>query len=119
MKGRKLKTSVERLRLLGKPSAVGPESLLLILLSTGDLFVTYSLLWQQRFYEANPVARWFFERWNIAGLTAFKFGLIALVVVLGETIERHRPRVGRAILVLGCVTAAAVMLHGLRLLRGD
>ena len=95
------------------------ESLLLVTLSACDLFMTYILLWQGgHFYEANPVARWFFERWNIAGMTAFKFGLVAIIIVLCETIERHRPRVGRAIVLLGCVAALIVSLHGLRLLLG-
>ena len=103
----------------GKHAVLGWESLVLILLSMGDLFLTYALLWQGRIYEANPVARWFFDRWNIAGMTIFKFGVIAFVIILAETIERRRPRVGRAILILGCVAAAAVMIHSLRLLQGD
>src|SRR5262245_13994873 len=94
--------------LLGKQAVLGWERLVLILLSAGDLFLTYALLWQGRIYEANPVARWVFERWNIAGMTIFKFGVIAFVVILAEAIERRRPGVGRSILILGCVTAAAV-----------
>ena len=95
------------------------ESLLLVVLSACDLFITYLLLWQNgQFYEANPLARWFFDRWNIAGMTAFKFGLVAIIVVLCETIERHKPRVGRAIVILGCVAALIVSIHGLRLLIG-
>ena len=95
------------------------ESLLLVVLSAGDLFVTYMLLWRGgHFYEANPLARWFFDRWNIAGMTAFKFGLVAIIIVLCEIIERHKPRVGRAIVILGCVAALIVSIHGLRLLIG-
>jgi hypothetical protein len=119
MKGRKSRGRLGRFEMLGKTSVLGPESLVLVLLSAGDLLVTYSLLWQGRFYEANPVARWVFNHWNIAGMTAFKFGVIAGVIVLGETIERHRPGVGRAILILGSVAAAAVMVHGLRLMGSD
>jgi Domain of unknown function (DUF5658) len=95
------------------------ESLLLVVLSACDLFMTYLLLWKAgHFYEANPLARFFFDRWNIAGMTAFKFGLVAIIIILCETIERHRPRVGRAIVLLGCVAALIVSLHGLRLLIG-
>lgn len=79
--------------------------------------MTYLLLWQGgRFYESNPVAQWFFARWNVAGLTGFKFALVGVIVVLSETIERHRPGVGRAILILGSVAALLVTVHGLRLL---
>jgi hypothetical protein len=91
------------------------ESVLFVALSAADLFMTYRLLWHGQFFEANPLAQWFFARWNIAGMTAFKFGLVAFIIVLCETIERHRPRVGRVILLLGCVAAAAVVIHGLRL----
>ena len=95
------------------------ESLLLVLLSACDLFITYMLLWRGgQFYEANPLARWFFDRWNIAGMTAFKFGLVGIIIVLCETIERHRPRVGKAIVILGCIAALIVTIHGLRLLLG-
>lgn len=117
MKGASGKRRRDRSYSLAGPSHVGPVSLLLIVLSAGDLFVTYLLLRRGGgAYEANPLARWFFDRWNIAGMTGFKFGTIAVVVILGETIERHRPGVGRAILALGCVAATIVMVHGLRLL---
>jgi Domain of unknown function (DUF5658) len=92
------------------------ESLLLVVLSAADLFMTYVLLWRGQFYEANPIALWFFNRWNVAGLTSFKFGMVALIVTLSETIERHRPGVGRAILLFGSVAAVLVTVHGFRLL---
>lgn len=89
----------------------------LVIFSVTDLFMTYRLLWQGgRFYELNPVAQWFFQRWNIAGMTAYKFGMVALILVLGEVIERHRPGWGRTIVVLGACAAAIVTAYGLRLL---
>ena len=104
---------------LSGPSHLGPLSVLLVVLSLGDLFVTYRLLWQGgRFYEANPVARWVFEQWNIAGMTAYKLGVIGFVILLGETIERKRPGVGKAIMILGCIAATVVMIRGLQLLHG-
>ena len=104
--------------LLGGPSRLGPISLLLVVLSLGDLIVTYILLWQGgRYYEANPIARLIFERWNIAGMTLFKFGVIGFVILLGEIIERRRPGVGKAIIGFGCVAATAVIVHGIRLLQ--
>ncbi len=103
---------------LGGPSQLGSLSLLLVILSLGDLLVTYTLLWQGgRYYEANPIARFIFERWNIAGMTIFKFGVIGFVILLGEIIERRRPGLGKAILALGCGTALAVIIHGVRLFQ--
>ena len=105
-------------RFLSGPSQLGSLSVLLVILSLGDFFVTYRLLCQGgQFYEANPLARWVFEQWNIAGMAVYKLGIIGFVILLGETIERKRPGVGRAIMVLGCVTATAVMVQGLRLLQ--
>ncbi len=62
------------------------------------------------------MAHWFFVRWNIAGMTAFKFGLVGFILILSEIIERHRPGVGRAIMILGSLGALAVTVHGFRLL---
>ena len=102
--------------LLGESRLRG-EILLLVVLSLADLLMTYRLLMTGGpFYESNPVAQWFYARWNVAGMTFFKFGMVGFVVVLGETIERHRPGVGRAVLLLGSLVAVVVTVHGFRLL---
>lgn len=89
----------------------------LLILSLLDLLMTYTLL---RLgigaYEANPFANWWFLRWNIAGMSFFKFGVIGCVVVLCETVERRRPRVGQAVLWLGCAAALFVLVKGFRIL---
>src|SRR5947209_1844878 len=101
----------------GSPSRVGREGTWLVFLSAADLFTTYTLLWRGgRFYESNPLAQWFFRQWNIAGMTAYKFALVGLILVLGEVIERHRPGWGRAVVAFGGVAAALAATHGLRLL---
>ncbi len=95
------------------------EILLLVALSAADLLVTYALLRQgPSFYEANPFAQWVFQRWNIAGMTLFKFGVIGGVIVIGEVAERRRPGLGRALMAVSCVATAAVVAYGLRLLLG-
>jgi hypothetical protein len=94
-------------------------SLLLLVLSLLDLFVTFALLrTSPRFYESNPVALWIFSRWNMAGMVFFKLGAIGLAIALGEVIERHRPGWGKGVLVIGSVATAAVVWHGLRLYLG-
>jgi hypothetical protein len=94
-------------------------SLCLVALSAADLFVTFSLLRTSHvFYESNPVAQWFFARWNMAGMTLFKFAVVGFVIALGEIIERRRPGWGRFVLLVGCAAAAAVVWHGLRLYLG-
>ena len=118
MDDRKKSRSAATLRFLFRDhSRLRTEAVVLVLFSLGDLLMTYLLLWQGgNFYEANPVADFFYSRWNIAGMTMFKFGLVGFILVLSEVIERHRPGLGRAIMILGCVTALAVTVHGLRLL---
>jgi hypothetical protein len=88
-------------------------------LSAADLFMTFLLLrTSPTFYESNPVAQWVFQRWNIAGMVLFKFSVIGFVIVLGELIERRRPRWGKAVLLVGCVATAYAFAHGLRLYLG-
>jgi len=88
----------------------------LVALSAADLFMTFTLLrTSTRFIEANPIAMWFFSRWDMMGMVFFKFSIIAGVIVAGEIIERHRPGWGRFVLFVGCVGAAYAFLHGLRL----
>jgi hypothetical protein len=94
-------------------------SVCLLCLSAADLLMTFTLLrTSHTFYESNPIAQWFFHRWNMAGLVLFKFSMIALAIALGEVIERHRPRWGKAILQVGCIGAAYAFTHGLRLYLG-
>jgi hypothetical protein len=100
-------------------SVLERESTWLIVLSAADLLVTYALLRRgPSFYESNPVAQWFFSRWNIAGMTGFKFSVMGLVIIIGEVVERHRPGWGRSLLAASCLATAVVVWYGLRLLFG-
>jgi hypothetical protein len=96
------------------------EIVALLALSLADLFTTYHLLrTHPRFYESNPVAQFFFARWNIAGMAVFKLSAVAFVVAVGEIAERRRPGMGRFVLLVGCLATAAVVFHGLRLAFGE
>ncbi len=91
----------------------------LVILSAADLFMTHALMRASpRFYESNPLAQFFFSRWNITGMVVYKFGLIGGVIVLAEIIERHRPGWGKFVLAVGCVGAAYAIGHGIWLLHG-
>ena len=104
---------------IGETSLLELENLGLIALSAADVLITYVLLQRgPAFYESNPVAQWFFLRWNIAGMAVFKFSAMGVVVVIGEIVERHRPGWGRALLLVSCLATAAVVWYGLRLLLG-
>jgi len=92
-------------------------ALLFVAVSAGDLLMTYTLLWRNhRIYESNPIAEWILDRWDIVGMTAFKFGLVMFVVLISETVERHIRRVGRSILILGILMTLYAIVIGYQLL---
>lgn len=102
--------------LTGEELILGRESGWLVLLSVADLITTYALMRHGvGAYEANPIANWWFTRWNVAGLAAFKFAAIAGVIVVSEYAERRRPWRGRAVLWTGIIATAAVFVKGLSL----
>ena len=81
--------------------------------------MTFTLLRTSHvYYESNPVAGWFFARWNMTGMVVFKFAAIATAIATGEIIEGRRPGMGKLVLVVGCMAAAAVVWHSLRLYMG-
>ncbi len=100
----------------GEPLRLGREVHWLLLLSAADLLTTYALLRQGvRFYEANPLARYCFQRWNMAGMVGYKFLVIALVLVAAEIVERERPGRGRLVVGAGALAAGAVFVYGVLL----
>ncbi|MDG3006815.1 DUF5658 family protein [Paludisphaera mucosa] len=104
----------------GRESVLAAEISALLLLSVADLMTTYHLMrTHPKFYESNPVAQFFFARWNIAGMAVFKFSVIAFVVVVGEVVERRRPGLGRFVILTGCLASMVVVVHGLRLAFGE
>jgi hypothetical protein len=100
-------------------SQVQGLAVILLLLSTADLLMTFTLLRAHRaFVESNPIAQWFFVRWNMMGMALFKFGVIGGVIALSELIERRRPGYGRFVLLVGCLGAAYAVVKGLSLYTG-
>jgi hypothetical protein len=88
----------------------------LIILSAADLLMTFALLRKNpAFYESNPIAFWFYSRWDMKGMVFFKFSIIAGVILLSEIIERKRPGWGRLVLLIGCIGAAYAVFTGGRL----
>ena len=92
--------------------ALESEIAWLLLLSIIDILMTWALLSRDdRFVESNPVAEWFFRRYNVAGLVAYKFVLIAAVVAIAELVERLKPGRGTLVLRIGIIGAGAVVLY--------
>ena len=105
--------------LILEKSRIQSLAVCLIAISMLDLLVTYVLLNSSaEVYEANPVAQWFFQRWNILGMTLFKFSLVGVVIATSEIIERQRPGLGRLVLIFACVAAGAVVYQGMSIFTG-
>lgn len=94
----------------------GYETGLFILVSVFDIVMTHRLIRTGRFRESNPLAAWFYDHWDFDGMIVFKMILVAVVVVLTQTIARHRPLVARALLRLATAVAAVVVIYSLLLL---
>ena len=99
-------------------AALQQETLLFVLVSALDVFMTYILLSQGggRFIESNPVARFFIYGWGVKGMVYFKFAMVAFVCVLSQIIARHRPRTARWLLVGATMLVALVVVYSLRML---
>ena len=76
-----------------------------VFLSAMDLMLTWIILHYDG-REVNPLADWIVARMDLWGLVAFKFSLVSLVVVLCETIGRHRPALGRFVARFAVVITA-------------
>ncbi len=100
-------------------AAVQQESLLFVLVSAMDVFMTYILLSQSgsvMFVESNPVARYFIAGWGPKGMIYFKFAMVAFVCVLAQIIARRKPRVARWLLLGATGVVSLVVVYSLRLL---
>src|SRR5260370_4530256 len=86
---------------------------LLLLLNAADFALTRFLCaGETGVYEANPVAGWWLVQYGWVGLAGFKFATVLLVVGIATLLIRRRPRLGRAVLGLGCAAAAIAVLVG-------
>ena len=108
--------ALDRFAFIWSRSQIELLAFCLIALSMLDLLTTYALLRSyNECYEANPIADFFFKRWNILGMTLFKFSLVGVVIASSEIIERSRPKWGKVVLVFACVAAGAVVVKGMQI----
>jgi hypothetical protein len=84
---------------------------LFVLLSLGDLFLTWSLLRHGTgsVYESNPIANLWLESYGWWGLAAFKLSLTLLVASVAFIAYRHRPVLARRFANFACLTLTLVV----------
>jgi hypothetical protein len=92
------------------------ETAVFILVNVLDIFLTYLLLAQGSHFEANPIARYFLDRWGPKGVIGFKLALVALVCVIAQVVARTHLRTARRLLYGVTALVAAVVVYSLGLL---
>jgi hypothetical protein len=95
------------------------ELLVYALFSVGDLILTCVLLryTDGQVYESNPIARSWLESFGWKGLITFKILSSGLVAFVSLVIYWYRPRLGAAILALGCLVMGLVVFYSSQLLE--
>lgn len=102
-------------RWLGSPLPLDTETTRFVLVSALDVIVTWLLIRQPDFTEANPIALFFINHWGVKGMVWFKFGLVAFVCVLTQVIARRKPETARRLMNFAALVAGAVVLYSLTL----
>lgn len=92
------------------------ETMLFVLASALDVFMTYILLSRGGFRESNPIADYFISGWGKNGMVFFKFSLVAVVAVVTQTIALKRVDLARTLLNFGTVIVSCVVVYSLVLL---
>lgn len=79
--------------------------ILLVVVSTLDLLLTYVILLLGGF-EVNPVANAVLMAGNIQGMVAFKFSIVALVIVICEVVNHHAQPTARRLAIWAVLVSA-------------
>jgi len=91
------------------------ETCVFILVNALDVFMTYLLLVTGNFIESNQIANFFLARWGMKGMVYFKFGLVAVVVVIAQIVARKKFTTGRNLLKFGTFFVAGVVIYSVAL----
>jgi hypothetical protein len=89
------------------------ETALFLLVSVFDVLMTYLMLRSGRFYEANPVARFFINHWGPQGMVYFKFSVVAFICVLTQIIATRKPLLAERVLQFATVIVSCVVVYSL------
>lgn len=89
------------------------ETALFLMVSVFDVLMTYLMLRSGRFYEANPVARFFINHWGPRGMVYFKFVVVAFVCILTQIIATRKPVLAERVLQFATVIVSCVVVYSL------
>ena len=101
--------------LLGGELPLETETIWFLLVSALDVFMTYLLIRQPGFTEGNPVAAYFFHRWNIKGMVFYKFFMVGFITVITQIIARKREDIAARLLQFATLVVGGVVIYSLLL----
>ena len=92
------------------------ETTLFVVVSVLDILMTHRLIRTGRFRESNPLAKFFYDHWDMNGMVYFKMTMVAVVVLLTQLIARRSPRRSQLVLRLAICVVSVVVIYSLLLL---
>ena len=93
------------------------ETLILVVVSALDVIMTYYLLNRDEggFTESNPIAKYFLDRWGMAGMAYFKASMTLLVCTITQIVARKNSVLAQQVLGLATLIIVAVVIYSVRL----
>lgn len=105
------------------PLPLQRESSLYLIVSVLDVLMTCLLLedltgvtGRTIFYESNPVARYFWQHWELCGIIYFKFAMVAFIEVIAHVVALKNIAVARRLLEFGTLIVSVVVIYSMLLL---
>ena len=92
------------------------EKTVFVVINLMDIVMTILLLNTGSFYESNPLANFFLERWGFVGMIGFKLVLIGFVLLISNVVAIWRFNTARNLLYFGSVTVGAVVTYSVYLM---
>ncbi len=97
--------------LLGRHLPLETETCFFILANALDAIMTRMLLNFPQFRESNVIADTILDRFGMPGMIAFKFTIVAAVVIIAQIIAPRKLHVARYLLIGGTVFVFAVVIY--------
>jgi hypothetical protein len=91
------------------------ETIWFIFINCLDIFMTFMLLCAGAM-EANPIANFFYKRWEFNGMVAFKLITVAAVCIIAQIVAQQKLEKARWLLYAGSVIVGLVVAYSFALL---
>ncbi len=88
--------------------------LYLVFLSALDVVLTRVILYFGG-TEVNPLADWIIDQWGQMGMSIFKFGIVAFVIIICEYTARMDIRMAFRLALAGCLISAVPVIWSIGL----